>query len=299
MWSRLANRLVVVAVLVSPSAAFAEAPEEQSAELLFREARKLLAENDYSPACEKLEQSQRLDPAAGTLILLAFCHEKMGRYATAHREYLAAAKLAGQRGDAEKSAAATRFAEKVRVKQHVLVVALEDPDAEVRVDDVVIPRSGKQAELGVDPGAHTISVRRHAKDWQKGVSIPTTPGRTIVNVPASDSPTDTGERTPRSWWSDNALGLTALGVGVVGLGVGTFFGLRAFQKNDDSKVECDEEQHCSPRARELRDEARTSAMISNIAFGVGIIGVGTGSFMLLSSGSSRASGFQMSAGGRF
>lgn len=302
MWSRRANSLAwLCAGLVWSSIALGQTSNEQTAELLFREARKLLAENDYSPACEKLEQSQRLDRAAGTLILLAYCHEKMGRFASAHREYTQAAELANESHDSEKSEAARRFAEKVREKQHVLVVVLESPGqgVEVRVDDQALPHSGKQAEMALDPGAHTVSVREAGHDWQKGISIPTTPGRTIVNVPKLESGARAEPASTRSWWSDNALGLTALGAGAIGVGVGSFFGLRAFSRNDESKKFCDSGQHCEPEGRDLRDQARTSATISNIGFAVGIIGLATGTVMILSNGSSKPrTGFGVNVGPR-
>jgi hypothetical protein len=297
MWSRLANSLALACVLALPAVALAAQPDERTAEILFREGRKLLSENEYTSACEKLAQSQRLDPAPGTLILLAFCHEKLGRFATAHREYREAARLADRVGDVEKGDAARRFAEKIRDRQHVLVIMLDDPAAEVRVDDRTQAHSTKQVEVPLDPGVHSVVV---GGKWRKDVTIPDAAGRTIVDVPKMASSSPGGLPEKRSFWSENAVGLTALGAGVVGLGVGTFFGLRAFSKNDDSSAECDEQERCTPRGRELRDEARTSAMISNVAFGVGIVGVGTGSFMLLSSGSGReATGLVVGAGGRF
>jgi tetratricopeptide (TPR) repeat protein len=304
MWPRRASSLAWLgAGCLWSSVAFGQTANEQTAELLFREARQLLRENDYSPACEKLEQSQRLDPAAGTLILLAYCHEKMGRFASAHREYTEAAELADRSNNSEKSEAARRFAEKARGKQHVLVVVLENPgkNVEVRVDEEALRHTGKQAEIALDPGAHTVFVREAGNDWQKGIRIPTTPGRTIVNVPKLESGARVEPTSSSSWWSDNALGLTALGAGAIGIGVGSFFGLRAFSKNDESKEHCEpDEQHCREEGRDLRDEARTSATISNVGFAVGVIGLATGTVMILSNGSSTPArtGFGVNVGPR-
>jgi serine/threonine-protein kinase len=119
----------------------------------------------------------------------------------------------------------------------------------------------------------SIPVLARAPSWEMSAKTLPTPRSTEPKPPPAD-------REPEG---PPVLGWTLLGVGAVGLGVGTYFGIRALDKKAESdsicdKNECSEEQ---AEAVELHDEAVTSAWISNVAIGVGIVGAGLGAFLLL------------------
>src|SRR5258706_12609269 len=61
---------------------------------LFREGKALMDKNDFSPACAKLEESQRLDPGGGTIPNLALCPDNKGRAPTAWSEFIEALGIA-------------------------------------------------------------------------------------------------------------------------------------------------------------------------------------------------------------
>jgi tetratricopeptide (TPR) repeat protein len=99
----LRRRTAWAAVIATTQAwTFAVRAESEStdAEILFREGREAFKKGDYAAACPKFEESQRLDPAIGTLLNLALCEERWGRLADARRhlgEVLASSDLDEQR----------------------------------------------------------------------------------------------------------------------------------------------------------------------------------------------------------
>src|ERR1041384_7022387 len=74
---------VLAAVVACPKAARAEPDSVAAAETLFREGREAVKRADYAVACPKFQESQRLDPAIGTLLNLALCEESWGGLADA------------------------------------------------------------------------------------------------------------------------------------------------------------------------------------------------------------------------
>src|SRR5262249_17506611 len=76
----------VVALYSSGARAEPTRQDIARADALFREAPTLVQKGQLSEACAKYAESQRLDPANGTLLNLALCNEKQGRHAAAYRQ---------------------------------------------------------------------------------------------------------------------------------------------------------------------------------------------------------------------
>src|SRR4051812_28534695 len=86
---KLASFSIGVGLLLA--AGTASAGDSISAEALFAAGREAAQRGDYRQACDKFAESQRLDPAPGTLINLGDCNEHLGLLASAWRYYREAA----------------------------------------------------------------------------------------------------------------------------------------------------------------------------------------------------------------
>ena len=77
------------------------------------------------------------------------------------------------------------------------------------------------------------------------------------------------------------LAYVAAGVGAAGLIVGTVFGLRAISKRSESNGYCDGATCSDPAGVEANDSAKTAAWVSDIGFGIGVVGVGLATYLVL------------------
>src|SRR4051812_24446781 len=140
--------------------ASAEARDPAAAEALFRRGRDAMEAKQYDGALRWFAESQRLDPAAGTLMNLATCEEKLGRVASAWQHWKEAADVLG-RDDDRLPIARNRVAmlEEKLPRLAVVLVSSRKEGARVFRDDVELGPATYGVPLPVDPGSHTVTVR--------------------------------------------------------------------------------------------------------------------------------------------
>jgi hypothetical protein len=255
---RLLAALALATAVSASGAAGAQSSAQDSAvaQSLYDEARKLAGSNDFATACPKLEESQRLDPTPVTQFWLADCYEHVGRTASAWAAFLDLAAVEHKTGGPKSEEREKLARDRASALAPKLTQLTIDVPATVRVDGLVIQRDGEVVRDGqwgtpvaVDPGNHKIDVSAPGKQaWTKTADVEGE-GQTIhvqvdplVDAPAPP-PTATGGASPgvdgpatgtsaSSPWK--TVGLVAAGVGVLGLGAGTVFGVMALGKNSDS-----------------------------------------------------------------
>jgi serine/threonine-protein kinase len=161
--------------------------------------------------------------------------------------------------------------------------------------------------IAVDPGTHKVrSMAEDGNSWESEVSVPAggtvsldipllrprstpapAPGPTPSPVvaptpapaPAPDAPKDADPGK-----AQRIAGLVVGGVGIVGLGVGAIFGLKASSKQSESNNSsdpqyCNADDKCGPTGLSLRDSALGSATASTVFFVIGGLAVAGGAVM--------------------
>jgi hypothetical protein len=299
--------VVGLGVCMAPAVVLAAEGNKAAAEALFNEGRTLMAGGKYGDAIAKLKASQDLDPGLGTLLNLAECYERVGKSATAWAQYREIASLARQQGSKEREELAEQKSKALEPKLSKLSINLQagaDPGT------LTISRDGttvSSAELGVaipvDPGKHEVTVTAPGKEkWSttvevgeggqtENVEIPlladSTGGGTVAaggdagtTGPASAKPSDGS--------TQRTLGIVAGGIGLVGVGVGTFMGLQASSSWSDAKKECTAYPNgCTAKGVSLQKDASSQATLSTVGFIVGGVGLAAGAVLFFTAGSGK------------
>lgn len=250
------------------------------AQALFEDGKRLMSEGNTSAACAKFAESQRLDPAGGTLMNLAACHMKEGKTASAWAEFKDALAEANRQGRTERSEeAARRIAELTPqlARIEVVVDGARAKDMRVTLDDVVIGPASWNIPVPVDPGSHelrasapgyaAVSVRRQfaAAATERVVLPPLAPAP--VAEGGAEAPEAPEARAKRPLVAAFVTG----GVALASLGVGIAFGIRAADLKSSSNGYCTSAGCTSDGATLLRD-ANVSAWVANVTIGVAVAG---------------------------
>ena len=291
----------VAALLLCAPAARAGADEKIAAEALFDEGKRLMLEGKFGPACEKLEESQRVDAAVGTLLYLAECYEKSGRPASAWATFREASSAARAEGQLERARIGQERA--ARLEPVLVKLTINVPPEDARVTGLTVKRSNEPvppalwgAAVPVDPGDYTVEATAPGYDtFSRRVTVAKDsvavdvgtlhplpvappqppPAAPPAPAPASFAPTSQGAPPPGV---DSAQGLTGgqiagiviAGAGVASLAVGTVFGINAISKNDDAKKHCPRGNVCDdPTGASLSKQANDDAVVANITVGLG------------------------------
>lgn len=263
------------------------------AETLFRDAKALLEQDRYAEACPKLAESQRLDPAGGTILTLALCYEAEGKTASAYGAFFEAARFATRdgRADREKVAREHRAALEPTLSRLTLrvppaVAAL--PGLAVTLDGAPVASAALGAATPVDPGKREVRVVADGKrPWTSTVDVGPRADAKVVDVgPLEDAPAtapgrraDAPAREPSTLRLPVAISLVS--AGGLALATGGYFALHARSLQDDARERCP----ASPCADEIglakNDDAKSAARVATVATGVGLVAVGVGVYLLL------------------
>jgi hypothetical protein len=270
-----------------------------TAEALFQEGRELLRDGKLAAACPKLAESYRLDPATGTLIALAMCHEEQGKIASAWAEYSDAASRAKNEGRTDRFEGSRDKANALKPRLSTLRVDVPDavaatPSLEIRRDGVALGRATWNAAIPVDGGSYVIEATAPGKQpFRATISVKSELDQASLRVPPlgdsggagaaassavaassnnqNSPPPDDGGSKPFGALEWAGIGTAA--VGVIGWGVGGYFLATALGEKSDAG--CDGNV-CDDAGFAKQEDAVKHGNMATI-FGIGgtvLVGVG-------------------------
>ena len=338
--STCASTLGIVAVLfLGTTAAHAQttdAARTAAAQALFDQGTKLMAERKFDEACPKLAEAARLEATkVGVKLQLAECYEGAGMLASAWTTYRQAEAAAAAANQPDRVTYAREHAEAVGKRSSRLTIAVPPslqfaPGLVVKRDGLDIGAALWGVPVPVDRGTHIVVAtatgkRRWVETRQMKaegdvvtvtvgpladegsaqrpaavapVPVPgTIPLPKTVESPMLAAPSDA---TPPPAISRRTVGFVVGGVGLVGLGVGAFFGVKSMSKKSDGDAECKlAGGTCTDAGMALRDDAITAGTLSTVGFVAGGVAMAAGVVLVLTAPESGASvvAMQMAPGG--
>jgi len=273
--------MLVPAAIVLATAMPALANDPATATMLFNEGRRLVSQGRYTDACPKFEESERLDPGIGTQFHLADCYEHTARTASAWALFLDVASTAGGTGQEAREALARKRA--AALEPHLSRLTIATPKG---IDGLQVRRNGESvppmlwsSAVPVDPGTYTVEASAPGRKPWSTVAVVGKGGSAItVTIPdleqvaaapiaaASPAPPPPADEHPGQ--TERVVALSLAGAGVVGIGIGTYFGVRSIGKHSDYEKLC-AGNVCQPAAVPLHDQAVSAGNASTVAFVLG------------------------------
>jgi hypothetical protein len=274
--------------LVPPAADATAKDPAAAAQALFDEGRRLMKQGEYPGACANLQESERIEPAAGTLMNLALCHERMGRKASAWAEFREALVRSESDGREDRVVEARRRMDELEPQLARLVVVYDGApaaDLAIRLDGTELAAASLgTTPLVVDPGSHEVTAtapghrswtaRRNLSPREIAiVEIPELEAEpTVARAPPVSAPTRAlrpteasqqvvAARPPAAAWALGAGGLGAIAAG-------TYFGIQAAIKKSESQTFC-RPAGCTAQGAALLSDANGDAWASDAALAVG------------------------------
>jgi hypothetical protein len=304
---------LLAATASAPRPAPAQERDRASAEALFRAGREAMERHQYDEACRRFAESNRLDPAVGTVFNLGACEEKLGKLAEAWGHFREVGERLPASDDRVVIANARATAIEPRLAHLTFDVAGGLPSgARVVRDGTDLGAGSIGIALPANAGDHTIVLSVPGRlDRVVHVSIKEGESQRVALEPGPPAPTkldSSGTTAPPGPATDRAPSTTASTVlivaGAVGLVASIATGAVVLSSKGTVSDHCPDKR-CDQKGLDAASRGRTFSAISTTCFAVGAVALGAGVTLRLtatptaSEHSARATELGVSLGGRF
>jgi len=270
----------------------APAPSQLAAEAAFADGVRLMKAARCEEAVAKFTESDRLEPASGTLLNLAYCELQIGRVASAWIAYRRAIPLAARTGKPLHERIAREQADKLErdlPRLTVVVLGGAERSLTVMLDTLPLAHETWSVPVPVDPGPHRLSaVLEDGRHWESDVMLSRSQQARIEVPTASQTPPrkprqhadrlgSQRSRPPlpahveRPLW---ALGVSAVGAAAVLAGSALFVSARV--QYDSPVAGCPETNLCDAEGKRTKAAIAHRAQLGGVLAGSGALVAGAG-----------------------
>jgi hypothetical protein len=257
--------------------ALADASPKIVAEQLFTEGHALLERGEVAVACEKLKESERLDPAGGTALLLGICLEQQSKLASAWSMLRSARAMASRDGRHDRVDVADEHLRDIEPRLPHLTVTVAPgatlPGLVVTLDGIELDVAARDVPIPVDPGAHEL---RATAPWYvpfvTTVRVPETTHAVVAELAA-----EVAVEVPHATRSPVRTIATAgtIALGVVALGLTGYYGIGAVIAEERKPLSCSTtDASCGSQARTLESQRSFDATLATIAGATAVASAG-------------------------
>ena len=297
---------------ISPVLAMADTRDPAAAEALFEAGRQAATRGDWATACPKFAESERLDPAPGTLLNLADCEEHLGHLASAWEawhEALSSLPPGDDRVGPVRKRAAALDARIPRLTVRLATGA--PPGASVHRDALELAAASLGVPLPVDPGAHVVRVdapghepastsvtlaegESRVLDVSAGAAVAPEPP-TAPPAPAAPAPPPPAAEASPPAPAHPVLRTTGFVLGIAGLAslaAGGVTGALALAQKSTVQAHCPEPRGCDQTGMDAAQSGHTYATVSDVTFiaGGALLAAGVALVLLNPAQESRTTG---------
>jgi hypothetical protein len=269
--------LLAAVTVAMPAIAQSSSPDVKAADALFASAKAAMERGDFATACPRFAESQRLDPATGTILNMGECEARAGRLAVALAHFQMA-RAALPAGDFRIPFADQKIAGLLKQVPRLVIKAPAGDYLHVLRDGVEVPAASIGKPVPVDPGAHVCTLRM-AGHADTVVEVPLAQGEErVVELapgavePAQHPPTTAAPPPPSAALASDGktqrtLGLALGAGGALALAVGTVFGLVAKSTYDSALQHCPSgPATCEPEGTSGGERAHSQASAATVSF---------------------------------
>jgi hypothetical protein len=286
--------LVLAVCFALAGTAHADAPsaaDKETARGLMDRGDELTQKGDHARALEAYEGAYAIVkvPTTGTAVARALV--ALGRYADAKRVADEVVALPAQPNEVDALVRARAEAKRISAdaaprlgRLKVIVIGVPaGATAEVLLDGKSVDAEALKQGYDVDSGKHSISVTAGDRKGSAEASLEAGKMKSItVELAAGKSSAPVTKSQPSGGSGKRTLGFVIGGIGIAGLATAGITGAMLLSRDQQIKDNCPNKQ-CNPEGRDLINGSKPLITLNAVAWGVGVVGVGVGAYLIFSS----------------